>query len=144
MKISSLLSDYLKADDLQGHEVSVVISQIKFEKMDGKDKPILFFLGKSKGLMLNKTNIKAIIALYGDETNSWNGKEITLFPKMVDFQGESVNAIRVKGPLSADPRYSAELSSTDPISTSPRRMTGGVSDNLPPKRTNGMDNDIEF
>jgi hypothetical protein len=133
MKITSILSEYLKATDLQGREIPVVISQIKFEKMDGKDKAILFFLGKTKGLMLNKTNINNIIALYGEETNDWNGKEITLFTSMVDYQGKTVEAIRVKGPMRADvPRH-------DPISTSPRRMVGGVSDNL-----QKLDDEIPF
>jgi hypothetical protein len=125
MKITSILSEYLKAADLQGREIPVVISQVKFEKMDGKDKAILFFLGKTKGLMLNKTNINNIISLYGEETNDWNGKEITLFPSMVDYQGKTVEAVRVKGPMRvAAPRRE------DPISSGPRRAIGGVSDNL--------------
>ncbi len=106
------MSEYLKAADLQGREIAVVISQVKFEKMDGKDRAVLFFIGKNKGLMLNKTNINNIVALYGDETNDWNGKEIVLFPSMVDYQGKSVEAIRVKGP-----QHRAPQRRPDPISS---------------------------
>lgn len=117
MRITSILSEYLKAADLQGREAAVVISQVKFEKMDGKDRAVLFFLGKTKGLMLNKTNINNIMALYGEETNDWNGKEIVLFPSWVDYQGKSVEAIRVKGPQ----HRAAPSRQPDPISTAPQR-----------------------
>jgi hypothetical protein len=135
MRITSILSEYLKAADLQGREAAVVISQVKFEKMDGKDRAVLFFLGKTKGLMLNKTNINNIVALYGDETNDWNGKEIVLFPAWVDYQGKSVEAIRVKGPQRSAPQRRPEPEyREDPISSGPidppRRAIGGVSDNM--------------
>lgn len=131
MRITSILSEYLKAADLQGREIPVTISQVKFEKMDGKDRAVLFFLGKSKGLMLNKTNINNIVALYGDETNDWNGREVTLFPTMVDYQGKSVEAIRVKGPQrKQEPRR-------DPISSGPQRrgsMSEATADDFPGDR----------
>lgn len=134
MRITTILSEYLKAADLQGREIPVTISQVKFEKMDGKDRAVLFFIGKSKGLMLNKTNINNIVALYGEETNDWNGKEIVLFPAWVDYQGKSVEAVRVKGPQarsSAPQRRQDPEYSDDRISTSPQRMVGGISDNMP-------------
>lgn len=122
VKITSILSEYLKAADLQGREVPVVISQVKFEKMDGKDRAVLHFIGKSKGLMLNKTNINNIVYMYGEETDNWNGKEIVLYEAMVDYQGRSTPAIRVKAPQ----RHQ------DPISSGPQRRVGGISDNMPP------------
>lgn len=148
MRITSILSEYLKAADLQGREAAVVISQVKFEKMDGKDRAVLFFLGKTKGLMLNKTNINNIIALYGDETNDWNGKEIVLFPAWVDYQGKSVEAIRVKGPQRAasqrqpEPEYRDDPISSGPIA--PRRAIGGVSDNMSAAGAVMTDDDIPF
>lgn len=142
MRITSILSEYLKAADLGGREVSVVISQVKFEKMDGKDRAVLFFIGKSKGLMLNKTNINNIVHLYGEETNDWNGKEITLYPSMVDYQGKSVEAVRVKGPQRVP-----DQQRRDSISSGvPQRAIGGISDNLapPPGHPASLNDDIPF
>ena len=145
MRITSILSEYLKAADLQGREAAVVISQVKFEKMDGKDRAVLFFLGKTKGLMLNKTNINNIVALYGEETNDWNGKEIVLFPSWVDFQGKSVEAVRVKGPQHrsvpqrrSEPEYREDPISSGPINP-PQRAIGGISDNM-----DRLNDDIPF
>jgi hypothetical protein len=44
----------------------------------------------------NKTNAMAIAAKYGDETNAWNGAEIELYSTLVSFQGQMVDAIRVR------------------------------------------------
>ena len=57
-------------------------------------KPVLFFEGKDKGLVLNKTNSNTISAAYGDETDEWVGMEIVLFETMVEFQGQRKPGIR--------------------------------------------------
>ena len=97
----SFPSKYVKASDLKGQNVIVVIGQVTFERIgtnDKDDKPVLYFQGKSKGMVLNKTNATNIAHLYGDDTDDWAGREIVLFPAMVDFQGKTVEAIRVRPP----------------------------------------------
>ena len=97
-------SKYLKAADLKGRDVLVTIDRLEPQKMnDGKMKWVMYFRGKEKGFVLNIVNINNIAHIYGDETDEWGGKQITLFPTMVDFQGRSVEAIRVKGPKRQDP-----------------------------------------
>ncbi|MGP1257068.1 MAG: hypothetical protein ACTS10_21810 [Kiloniellales bacterium] len=99
MRISSAFpSNYLKASDLQGHEPTVTIARVAMETVGDDHKPILYFQGKEKGVVLNKTNANNIAMLYGDETESWTGKPITLYSTWVDFQGKSVEAIRVRPP----------------------------------------------
>jgi len=99
MRIDSAFpSTYLKAADLQGRNIQVVMNYVKMEDIGGDHKPILYFVGKEKGLVLNKTNSNNISLIYGSETDEWAGKPVILFPTMVDFQGKSVEAIRVKGP----------------------------------------------
>jgi hypothetical protein len=99
MKVSQVFSgEYLTAADLQGAEPSVVIASVELKEFDDGDKFLLTFQGKKKGLVANKTNSKRIAALYGDETDDWVGREIVLYSDMVDFQGKSVEAIRVRGP----------------------------------------------
>lgn len=91
-------SKYLSANDLQDKPALVKITHIASEAISGKEKFILYFAGKSKGLVLNKTNWNNIAKFCGEDSDDWTGKEIVLFPTMVDFQGESVEAIRVRAP----------------------------------------------
>ena len=89
-------STYLKAADLQGREATVSIDRLEFEKIGDDTKPVLYFQGKDRGIVLNKTNATNISAAYTQETNNWIGKSVTLFTAWVDFQGKSVEAIRVR------------------------------------------------
>ena len=93
---SAFPSTYLKASDLGGKTPRVVMSHIKMEDLGGDHKPVLYFKGHEKGLVLNRTNSNNIAATYGTETDNWPGKEIWLYQTMVDFQGRSVDAIRVR------------------------------------------------
>ena len=88
-------SVYLKAADLKGNKVTVVIDACEKALVGEDEKPILTFSGKDKGLVLNKTNANRIASLYGPNTDDWIGKEIKLYPTKVDFQGGLVDAIRV-------------------------------------------------
>jgi hypothetical protein len=91
-------SKYLKATDLQGRNVLAVMNFVQVEKLGDDDRPVLYFQGKEKGLVLNRTNADAIAKLYGDEMNNWRGQEIVMFEAMVSFRKETVPAIRVRGP----------------------------------------------
>ncbi len=59
-------------------------------------KPVLYFDGGQKGLVLNKTNATAIAEDYGDDTEAWTDREIVLFIQKVTFQGKLMPAIRVR------------------------------------------------
>ena len=92
-------SNYLKASDLGGQQPVVTIDRVGFEPVgrEKEMKPILYFAGKDKGLVLNKTNAKNIAHLVGSfETNDWPGFRIKLYSANVEFQGETVESIRVK------------------------------------------------
>jgi hypothetical protein len=130
MKISNAFpSKYLKAADLQDKPVTLVMARVDLESIaDGEDKkPVLFFTKAKKGLVLNKTNSKVIAAAYGDDTDMWDGKTLVLFPAMVDFRGDTVEAIRVRVPKPA----AAPKPAPEPISEV----------NPPP---HDMDDDIPF
>jgi hypothetical protein len=99
-------SKYLKAGDLRGKEVTVVIDDIdpRHELMGAggrKDtKPLLYLRTPSgrkldKGLVMNKTNGRRILALYGPELTEWIGKPITLRAEK-EPKSDSGEAIRVK------------------------------------------------
>jgi hypothetical protein len=91
-------SKYLRASDLQGRNVTVKMGRVEQEKIGDDTKLILYFQGKDKGMVLNKTNANNIASIHGGETEDWYGKEITLVEAMVDYQGKSVPAIRIRAP----------------------------------------------
>jgi hypothetical protein len=108
MRISNAFpSNYVRAADLQGRQITVTIERVEMEDIGGDPKPILFFRGKDKGMVLNKTNANNISTAYGDDTDDWAGKPIVLFEAQVDFQGKTVPAIRVKIPRGAPSAPSA-------------------------------------
>ena len=99
MRISAAFpSEYLKAADLQGHNALVVIERVEMRDVGDDTKPVVFFQGKTKGVVLNKTNAGNIAILYGDDTDEWIGKEVVLYTDIVDFQGKPTEAIRVRSP----------------------------------------------
>lgn len=92
-------SKYIAAADLQDKDVVVKITHVTTEEIGNKQKFICYFAGGKKGLVLNKTNWNTIVRITGrDDSDDWTGMEICLFPTMVDFQGDSVAAVRIKAP----------------------------------------------
>lgn len=99
-------SRYLKADvdcaddDGDPIDVNLTITRVEQESVglgtQAEKKWVLYFKEKDKGLVLNKTNIKAIAKLHGDDTDDWEGKRITLYQTEVEFQGDTVLGIRVR------------------------------------------------
>jgi hypothetical protein len=131
MKISEEFpSKYLKAADLQGREVRVTIANVEREKMGDDTKPVVYFKGKEKGVVLNKTNSNAIADAYGDDTDDWFGHDIILLSVMTDYAGKMTPAIRVRVPTARDNKPAAR---PDPISSGPQRQAGGnpLNDEVP-------------
>lgn len=89
-------SNYLNADDLKNTEASLTIGTVKIEDFDGRKKLVLGFVGKEKTLVANKTNVSVIISNYGEDFNKWPGKCLILFPSVTEFNGKTVNCIRVR------------------------------------------------
>lgn len=92
-------SNALKAEDLRGNEVKVIISGSEMKQFDNGKKIILSFKDKEKTLVLNKTNARKIGDKFGNNTDDWNGKEIILYPDKTEFQGKLVDCIRVRPSL---------------------------------------------
>ncbi len=107
MRISDAFpSKYLKAADLP-HEVAVTIARIVLEDVSGdgsESRPVIYFEGKRKGLVLNRTNAHTIEQQlgYGDDTDGWIGQPLTLFPTSTTFRGSSVPCIRIRPRIDAD------------------------------------------
>ena len=95
-------SKFLKATDLKGRHVTVTIADCVMEQLGDNRKLVLYFEGKDKGMVCNRTNADRIAYLYSPDTDNWIGKAITIFPDMVNFQGKTMEALRVRPPEKRD------------------------------------------
>ena len=91
-------SKYLKAADLDGREIRVTMERIEMETIGDDEKPVLYFKGKNKGVVLNKTNSNNIGMVYGFDYDFWPGQPVVLYESMTDFQGKTTPCIRIKTP----------------------------------------------
>jgi hypothetical protein len=100
-------STSLKADDLDGDEVTLTIAGYvvrEFDQTDSKTgetykrkKPVLSFEETEKTLVCNMTNMEAIAYAYKSRKfKDWVGKKITLFPTTVPVGNEIKPCIRVR------------------------------------------------
>lgn len=110
MKLSQMFpSKWLSSDDIVGYTPTVTIRAITVERVGAppkdEEKYVMWFEGKQKGLILNKTNGLAVGSMYGDETDNWMGKRIQLYVTQVRAFGAIHDAIRIRsaGTISAAP-----------------------------------------
>ena len=104
MKSSDVFpSKYLKAADLD-EDVELTIRSVVLEELKSEDgseqKPICYFEEGERGLLLNKTNWNALAQQFGDESDAWAGKTVTLTVMDVQFKDKMVPALRIKIPRS--------------------------------------------
>lgn len=67
------------------------------EKGRTKGAPVVFFQEIKRGWVLCKTNASCLAAMFGEETDKWTGKRVTLYAAQVHFGGEKVTGIRIAG-----------------------------------------------
>jgi hypothetical protein len=107
-------SEFLYAFHLQGREVTVEVARVTGGEVTGTGgkksrKPLAYFKGKDKPLALNKTNCKAIAAMYGTDTAKWLGKRVTIYPTTTSFGNETVDCVRVRPGIPKGKDNSADL-----------------------------------
>ncbi len=95
--------DFMFAFDLQGKDVTVTIDRVVGGELTGpggkkSKKPLCYFRESKSGkpLAMNATNCKAVAALYGNDTDGWVGKRVTLYPTTTQMGGETGDCIRVR------------------------------------------------
>jgi hypothetical protein len=104
MKLSDVFtSNYLKAADLKGKEPTAQIAKIVYEEVgqERERRLVMYFEKVKKGMILNKTNAMNVGDHYGDDTDTWAGKPVTLYAAWVDFQGRSTQALRLRVPTAS-------------------------------------------
>ena len=119
MKIGQAFpSKYFKASDFESDTV-LVMSHVTIETIgqgrEAKESPILHFRDEEKALVLNKTNAGTITKLYGDDTDNWDGKPITLYATEVQFGNEMVMSVRVRLTKPAAKPQAAKVNPADTL-----------------------------
>ena len=96
-------SQFVHAEDLRGQAHDVVIESVKLEtlqiprKKEKEKKWVVKFVGRPKGMVLNKTNAQAIAKRTGENVvEKWVGKTITLYPTTDRLGADVVPCIRIK------------------------------------------------
>lgn len=101
-------SKYVKSLDLGGKEITVAIDRVEIEKVGApprvEEKPVVYFRGAKKGLILNKVNAMTIAGLYTPETENWKGQRVILYPTLVDAFGKMNQVIRIRPEVPPAPK----------------------------------------
>ena len=111
-------SPFLKGDDLEeGERTTVTIKSAEEVNFPSGDTvPVLEFLELDQKLTLNKTRIKKLCELLGEDTDSWIGRKVALYRIDVNYNGKTMPGVAVaaapKGKQGAtQPEVSFERSS---------------------------------
>ena len=99
---------YLRAADILNDDIPWQIKQCR-EATIGKPpvpKPVLYFHGENRGLILNATRWDALEAAFGKESDDWIGHKVHLSPESGVFrggdkEGKSYVTIRVRAVVDA-------------------------------------------
>lgn len=95
---------YVKAGDLRGQDVTVVIEKIQprceLKRQDGSIdyKPVFTLKGKDKTFICNVTNALSIGMHHGNDPRRWIGKVFTMYSTTVKAFGKIHDCIRVREP----------------------------------------------
>lgn len=125
-------SKYLGNWDLPpGRDVPVTIARVEAGTLTAQGgrtdkKPIVYFVGKEKGLALNRTNAKCIASIYGNDTSKWAGRPIALYVTTTSSPDGMVECIRVRPTPPKRTRASATNGSPPPPDPEP-----SIADDLP-------------
>lgn len=140
-------TEFLAAVELKGRDVTLTIARVDMETLrrEGDDdedasserRPVVHFEEMQrrpkkdrKRLVLNVTNAKTIAKLYGNATEDWTGKPITLYPTTCKAFGEVVECIRVR---KQRPSAKTQRSSSKPANEPAPDREPGADDERDPR-----------
>jgi hypothetical protein len=89
-------SKYLTAADVEGKTFSATIERVEYEKMrDSTEKPVAYFEGLKKAVVLNKTKAKFLAELTKSKKfDDWIGVKIQIREGTANYAGDDVPSIR--------------------------------------------------
>jgi hypothetical protein len=132
-------SKYIKSSSFAGKEPTLTIASVRLEELEKDDgtketKGVVEFKERSRQpphgpllWLLNVTNAKSLITMFGKETDTWANKRVTLYAQPMKVQGEDTTGIRVRGSpdIERDVRFMMKLRKRKPQEIVLRK-TGGA------------------
>jgi len=107
-------SQFLKKEDVGDRRVKVTIDRVEMQDVQNGDhketKPVVYFRGVEKGLVLNKGNAEAIQEAAGgeEEMDNWGGVVVLIYvDRNVTFAGKRVGGLRIS-PANTKPQAPAK------------------------------------
>jgi hypothetical protein len=101
MNPTKFISKYLRAKEFEGKDERIVTISAAEQGEVGEEKDeklLIYFNELDRPLVGNPTNVSMLIELFGDETNDWIGKKVTLYHDPNVFYGtERKGGLRVRG-----------------------------------------------
>jgi hypothetical protein len=83
-----------------GNDMVITIDHVTKEEVVGnkgaKQERIVAYIKGNKPMIINNTNAKTISKMYTPDVDNWAGKQITVYASTAQFQGETVEALRVR------------------------------------------------
>jgi hypothetical protein len=136
---------YLKATDLTG-DTRFKIKAVTVEALgqDKERKLVVWFTNDSRGLVMNKTNIRALTPVLGDDTRTWAGSVITVFPTTTTLGANTVPCLRVRPPKAKPVPESPGNSGKDFVQVSVAAPEPAPSVLSPSSLKDELDDDIGF
>ena len=100
-------SAFLKASQIR-KPTDVQIDRVDMHEFDDGPKPVVYFVGKDPGVVLNKTRWMALAELcQAEDSEDWRGHWVTVTTGKVMFAGKSVDGIKFERSSKAQPEAPA-------------------------------------
>ena len=96
-------SAYLKSEDLKGRKIVVTVDKVMMETIGqgarAQEKPVMYFVGKDRAMVLNATNWHRLKEWLGsDESDDWTGRQCVLGTEpTTDPNGKPTMGLRIVG-----------------------------------------------
>jgi len=99
-----LASKWMAKDDVPTQGVDLIIRQLTKEEVGDEleEKFAMHFHGSYKPLLLNRTNIRIVMSLYGPNSADWINKPICVYnDPTISFAGRLTGGVRLRMPQPA-------------------------------------------
>jgi len=115
-------ASWLKKEDVSDGPLQRRIAAVSIGKFEKPD--VLFETGDK--LSLNATNNHELMAAYGLDSDDWIGHVIELFLGEGEFQGKSIEMIRVRA--ISKPKHYGEQKAAKPVRQKPKQPPAEIAD----------------
>jgi hypothetical protein len=120
-------SPWFAASDFDAIGKEMTIGNVMMQQVSAEFKPVVYFHGQEKALVLNPTNNKLMIAMFGGDSKNWTGKNVVLYSFSAVFQGQPQSRLGVRAP---DGR-ATPAEPVSPPSSRPLPRTDDMNDEVP-------------